>query len=651
MKGKKSIVMLLIYMVLLCSGLTLFQVSADSKTVEAINPLTGTSQFFFNTTTMHLGSTFMARIRVINVSNLWQFQVLIGFDPALLNAVELTYTSDIDDWVFKAFTNVPVTPQIDNTIGFALGGCNIMGAKTFNGSGTLCMVKFQVMKEPPEGGVVGPSPIDIITSGTNPKKPGFYTYLADLDFNEMSYTDVDGQYRLISPSPPPPTATIYVDPQRIVNFSLTPCHEFSVNVSIKNVAYLAVFEFKLGFEPTIIKAMKVELGDFFPPEAIISKEINNETGYVWFSAALPPSEPPRSGNETLAKVTFHVEGLGQSNLHLYDTILTDDFGQPLPHVTADGYFNNVLLAKLYVEPPKVINATLVPPKTFNINVTLDDVENLYGYEFNMSYNPTILTCISINIQEVLGEPNFDPVFTVNNIKGFIWVKVTYYPPADPITTYSPVTLVILTFRVKGYGATDLDLHDTTLSDNLGNPITHEVEDGFFQNFRRNVATVGITLSHSIVYQGWIVKINVTVKNKGDLTETFDVKAYYDSNLIGVLTAVDLLPGNETTLTFNFSTSGLAPCHNYTISAKAGSVPYEIDLSDNNLTDGSIKVKIMGDADGDGKVDMKDVGAVVDAFGSYPGHPRWNPNADMNGSGFVDMKDVGLTVANFGKTCH
>jgi uncharacterized protein (DUF2141 family) len=48
--------------------------------------------------------------------------------------------------------------------------------------------------------------------------------------------------------------------------------------------------------------------------------------------------------------------------------------------------------------------------------------------------------------------------------------------------------------------------------------------------------------------------------------------------------------------------------------------------------------------------MKDVGTVVKAFGSVPGHPKWNPIADINGDGKVDMKDIGTVVADFGKTC-
>ena len=634
----------------LFSSMTLFVSPAYAQTtVSVINPLTGDGNFFFNTSIDSVGDTFMARIVVNGVVGLNLFQIMIGFDSALLNVNSLTYTSDIGDYVFDGLTGIPTTPEIDNSAGYALGGVAVLGTSTFSGDGTLCMIQFQIMDEPPSGGTLGPSPIDVITSGTNDKKPGFYTFLLDVDLFEMAYTDVDGTYKFVSPSGPVPTATVYIAPPRISDPTLTPCNDFTINVSINNAAQLVAFEFTLGFDPAVIKATSVELGDFFPPITPL-EEINNETGYVWLSAELPISEPPRNGNGTLAQVTFHVEALGVSSLHLYDVSLTNDLSQPIPYETEDGNFNNVLVAKLYAQPPEVIDPLLVPPATFTINVTLDDVENMYGYEFNMSFDPTILTCTSLNVQEALNESNFDSLFTVNNIKGFIWVRVSYYPPAIPITTYSPVTLVILTFRVKGYGATPLDLHDTSLTDDLGGSIAHEVEDGFFQNFRRNVAVIDIALSHTQVYPGWTVQINVTVKNKGDLNETFDVEAEYNGVLVGTLTATNLTPESEMTLSFNWSTSGLTPCQNYTISAEALAVPFETDLTDNVLVDGQVKVKLLGDVDGDGQVDMADIGFVTRGFGSYPGHPRWNPDADMNQSGFIDMKDIGLAITNYGKTC-
>jgi len=63
---------------------------------------------------------------------------------------------------------------------------------------------------------------------------------------------------------------------------------------------------------------------------------------------------------------------------------------------------------------------------------------------------------------------------------------------------------------------------------------------------------------------------------------------------------------------------------------------------------SFRVTLLGDVNHDCKVDMKDIGIVVKAFGSVPGDLRWNPNADINGDGKVDMKDIGIVVADFGK---
>jgi hypothetical protein len=141
-----------------------------------------------------------------------------------------------------------------------------------------------------------------------------------------------------------------------------------------------------------------------------------------------------------------------------------------------------------------------------------------------------------------------------------------------------------------------------------------------------------------------------VINLGNLTETFDVKAYYDTNLIGTKTVTDLDPNNVTTVTLIWNTTLVPACHNYTISAYIPPLPYEINVTNNNMTDGNVKIKLMGDTNGDGIVNMDDISAVLDAFGSYPGHPRWNPNCDLDPNNRIDMSDLVLVLENFGKSC-
>jgi hypothetical protein len=114
--------------------------------------------------------------------------------------------------------------------------------------------------------------------------------------------------------------------------------------------------------------------------------------------------------------------------------------------------------------------------------------------------------------------------------------------------------------------------------------------------------------------------------------------------------VNLDPSTELVLECDWNTTLVTPCHNYTISAEATTVPHEYDVTNNLYVDGKVKVRILGDVNGDGVVDMADVSLVIDAFMSYPGHPLWNPDADFNRDDSVDMVDISVVVENFNKIC-
>ena len=53
--------------------------------------------------------------------------------------------------------------------------------------------------------------------------------------------------------------------------------------------------------------------------------------------------------------------------------------------------------------------------------------------------------------------------------------------------------------------------------------------------------------------------------------------------------------------------------------------------------------------------MKDIGIAARAYGSLPGDPLWNPQADITGpehlvpDGTVDMRDIGLIAKHYGET--
>lgn len=594
-------------------------------------------------TSLVVDSTFTVNVSLRDVlveHDLVGVEFKLYWDPTILEGVSMDLPSDHmfqeaeDDynlWIIKK--------TIDQPAGLAwyLITCSDLnrgydqGYLPLVGDGVLSTITFRVNG-----------------TGQTPLELGVHK-LSDGLAHPISHNVEHGYFRN---TPTPPPAEVNVSPQSIKNISLTPPSTFHINVTIVDATDLNSFEFTLSFNSTILNALNVTLGDFFPGNSTLvpSPWINNTEGTVHFGATLPEGEPPKSGNGTLAQIRFNVTGLGGTSLELSEIHLLDAYSEALPYVSYNGYFNNVLLAKLYVNPPEVIDPTLVPPETFEVDINLYDIEDMYGYEFNLTFNNDVLICLSATVHDVLNETNYLVDSSISNTEGWIWIKVDYYSPATPITSHENITLATITFRVKAMGVSILDLHDTHLTDPEDHEIPHEAEDGIFISLIRDVAVTEITPEVTSAYQSWLIYINVTVANKGNMTEDFEVNVYYDNETIGTATINDLAPNENTTVTFNWDTESVPPCYNYTIKAEATPVPYEINLYDNFLDDGEIQIKLMGDIDGDGKIDLYDAVALSEAAGSWEGHPRWKPEADLDRNKFIDIFDAVILSNNSGESC-
>lgn len=172
----------------------------------------------------------------------------------------------------------------------------------------------------------------------------------------------------------------------------------------------------------------------------------------------------------------------------------------------------------------------------------------------------------------------------------------------------------------------------------------------------DVAIIDVAPSAAYVYEGKIVNTTIVAENQGTLAETFEVTARYENTTfgifgtIGIQTVSDLDSSTTKVLTFDWNTTGVQPCVYYTIIAEADAVLGELDISDNVLVDGTVKVKLQGDIDDNGVVDVEDLVIVALAWGSYIGDPGYDPDADLNQDGFVDIEDLSEVGRNFGRTC-
>jgi parallel beta-helix repeat protein len=120
----------------------------------------------------------------------------------------------------------------------------------------------------------------------------------------------------------------------------------------------------------------------------------------------------------------------------------------------------------------------------------------------------------------------------------------------------------------------------------------------------DIAVINVLPSKTVVGQGCTTFIMITVENQGDLTETFNVTAYYNQ------TAIMIEQWSDGTNSQTFWG--------------------------------------MGDVNRDGYIDHWDIYTIGRAFGTTPGHPRWNPDADINSDGKIDARDTAHAEKNYGR---
>ena len=101
--------------------------------------------------------------------------------------------------------------------------------------------------------------------------------------------------------------------------------------------------------------------------------------------------------------------------------------------------------------------------------------------------------------------------------------------------------------------------------------------------------------------------------------------------------------------FTYSPANPYAQETVTFDATAESIIGETNLADNTYTNGKVIITIKGDVNGDGKVNILDIATVASLYNTYPGHPKWNPNADLDDNHKIDIIDIAKAAKNYGKT--
>jgi hypothetical protein len=234
-----------------------------------------------------------------------------------------------------------------------------------------------------------------------------------------------------------------------------------------------------------------------------------------------------------------------------------------------------------------LDTNKIPGSTFSVDVSVAGVEKLFGYEFRLYYNTTVLTATGIAPYEP-----FTLIYTRINETGG-WVYMSYSMPlgeTEGFSTVDPAPIAKIDFTVNTLGESWLEIKNVKLTEPYPKAIPNNVVQGFFANIEVGIHDIAITdiTVPSAVQVDEEITVTVAVENEGQFNETFSVSLYYNETFIETKTDIPLSIGASRTLTFIWNTAGVAE-GTYTIKAEAGVMPDEFDTGDNFLISGEVTV--------------------------------------------------------------
>jgi len=301
--------------------------------------------------------------------------------------------------------------------------------------------------------------------------------------------------------------------------------------------------------------------------------------------------------------------------------------------------NEGLNDEVDVELLLLINGTLADSRTILLLQAGD------SYRLSYLWTPTNEETYNVTAyaRPVLGEVSvennqktkFVTVAEVEvGVKAGDWIKCTYTISGWPGGQPYPEWLRVEFLTVEGTNATvyvTMRMSDgTEQSDTM--TVDVAVGGGTFQGLSGFVIPANCTTGDSIYITG-----------HGNLAIAGESTRIYAGASRTVVYANFSFQGNQLTYYWDKHTgvmvesSAIYPQLNITATAKA---------TETNMW--QAKPLLVGDLDNDGKVGIQDLAVAAKVFGSYPGHPRWNPIADINKDNTTNIVDLVLIAKNFGK---
>lgn len=273
--------------------------------------------------------------------------------------------------------------------------------------------------------------------------------------------------------------------------------------------------------------------------------------------------------------------------------------------------------------------------TLEVEISVVGVQNLYGFDFTLTYNSAILDLVD-RTPLLPWSPNLILRNVVNEAEGTYNLAAVALAPATP---YDGTTkLAKITFLYTDTGDDGLSLTETALTDSYGYPIPYTIDGMQIQAIPvHDVAVIGIIGTPRGAYQGDPINVQVVVRNKGNFEETFEVTVYADADevvigdeyIVGTQQVSGLAAKTTQTLDFVWDTSDVA-YGTYWLSALAPPVEGETLVADNFLKCGDhiggiyAPLQVRQSANLSLNISVILLGVCLVAFGTFEVKRYWFP---------------------------
>lgn len=227
-------------------------------------------------------------------------------------------------------------------------------------------------------------------------------------------------------------------------------------------------------------------------------------------------------------------------------------------------------ATVAVTPPSV---TASVGQDFSVDINISNVTDLYGWEFYLSWNSSLLDWVSVSEGPFLksGGDTFFKYF-LNTTDEHVVVDCTLEGQIPGVSGNG--TLITVMLNATNVGECPLNLYNVDLRDSSDASIPCQAVGGNFTSMLHDIDVTSVTASPTAVLPGTIVNVNATVQDEGSFTEVFNLTANANSQAIGTQ-QVSLNSGDLGNLSFTWNTTGCEK-GDYNISASVSLAPGEIN---------------------------------------------------------------------------